>query len=333
MSTASRPAALSVRELRVTLPLNGRQCAVVDRIGFDLAPGEIVGLVGESGSGKTLAASALLGMVPAGGRMDAASLRMGDHDLLALGERGWRRLRGNRIAMVFQEPLSALDPVFTVGQQITAVLRRHRGLRRREAQRRASVLLGSVGLAEPERLLNRYPHELSGGMRQRVLIAMALSCEPQVLVADEPTTALDAVTTAQVLELLRYSARATRAAVLLVTHDLGAAQRVCDRLLVMYAGRIAEEGPVRDLLQHPEHPYTAGLLAAMPRVTRGTPEPVRPMPGQAPAPACVPPGCAFSERCTRADQRCRAEMPALVPAAAGTAHRHACHHPLAGEAL
>ena len=328
MNGARRPVALEVRDLTVTLPFDGQVWPVVDRVGLELAPGEVTGLIGESGSGKTLAASALLGMVPPSGRMQASALRLADLDLKAVDERGWRRVRGSRIAMIFQDPLSALDPVFTIGYQFAAVMRRHRGLPRREAERRACALLARAGLADPAGVLLRYPHELSGGMRQRVLMALALSCDPEVLIADEPTTALDATTQAQVLELLRQSARDANAAVLLVTHDLLAAQRVCDRALVMYAGRIVEEGAAAEVLQRPAHPYTAGLLAAMPRVSRGTPAEIRPLRGQMPAPGRLPPGCAFSDRCDRAQARCRAEPPALVPALPASARRRACHYPM-----
>jgi oligopeptide/dipeptide ABC transporter ATP-binding protein len=330
--TAARPGAgLTVRELSVSLPLAGRHVSVVDRISFDFAAGEIVALVGESGCGKSLAAAALLGLAPAPvGRIQAREMRLAGLDLLALDERGWRSVRGKEIGMIFQEPLTALDPVFTVGRQLVEVIRRHRHVGRGEAARAAANLLREVGLADTGRTLRSYPHELSGGMRQRILIAMALSCGPKLLVADEPTTALDVTTQAQILDLLERSARAAGTAVLLVTHDLAVARQVCDRALVMYGGRIVEEGPIGAVLERPVHPYTAGLVAAMPILTNGTPVAVQPIPGAVPPPDRMPSGCRFNDRCARSDRQCRERIPALLGLPANAAHRYACHHPLGG---
>jgi peptide/nickel transport system ATP-binding protein len=277
--------------------------------------------------------AALLGLVPGpSGQVSSTSMRLGDLDLAQLNEKGWRSVRGSRISMVFQEPLTALDPVFSVGNQLLEVIRRHRPFNRRQARAAAAEMLASVGFPDCDRILRCYPHELSGGMRQRVLLAMAMVCHPQVLVADEPTTALDVTTQAQILHLIRDLARWLGTAVLLITHDLSIVEAVCDRAMVMYCGRISEEGPTRSLMHFPFHPYTARLLAAMPRLSPGRVEPVRDIPGSVPAFGQRPAGCSFSNRCERANSLCQLQVPVLHGADAAmpaAAHRHACHHPLA----
>lgn len=255
---------LSVRELSVTLG-GGRASPanVVDGISFDLLAGEVLALVGESGCGKSKTAEALMGLVPANlGAVRARRLRLGEQDLLDLPESALRRIRGRDVSMVFQEPLTALDPVFRAGEQLADVFRRHRGLGRQQARLAAIEMLSRVGFANPELVLGSYPHELSGGMRQRVVIAMAMACRPQVLIADEPTTALDVTTQAQVLAQLTDLAGAAGTAILLITHDLGIVAQYCDRALVMRHGRIVEEAAVRQLFANPAHPYTVDLLAA-----------------------------------------------------------------------
>jgi peptide/nickel transport system ATP-binding protein len=333
MSAMAGGAVLEVQDLRVTFPTPQGRVAVVDGVSLELRAGEILGLVGESGCGKSMTGAALLGMVPGpSGQVSSTSMRLGDLDLAQLDERGWRSVRGSRISLVFQEPLTALDPVFSVGNQLLEVIRRHRSLNRRQARAAAAQMLASVGFPDCDRVLRCYPHELSGGMRQRVLLAMAMACHPQVLVADEPTTALDVTTQAQILHLLRDLARRLGTAVLLITHDLSIVEAVCDRAMVMYCGRISEEGPTRSLMHYPCHPYTAGLLAAMPRLSPGRVEPVRDIPGSVPAPGQRPPGCSFSNRCERADSLCQSQLPALHgadPAMHAAARRHACHHALA----
>ena len=332
MSPAAEDPVLAVQDLRVTLPSRQGRLAVVDGVSLELRAGEILGLVGESGCGKSMTGAALLGIAPGpSGQVSSTAMRLGDLDLAQLDERGWRRIRGSRISMVFQEPLTALDPVFSVGNQLLEVIRRHRTFNRRQARTAAADMLASVGFADCDRVMRCYPHELSGGQRQRVLIAMAMVCHPQVLVADEPTTALDVTTQAQILHLLRDLARQSGTAVLLITHDLAIVEAVCDRAMVMYCGRISEEGPTHALLQYPRHPYTAGLLAAMPRLSPGRVEPVKGIPGSVPAPGQRPAGCSFSNRCERADDICRSQVPVLHsadPAMPATVHRHACHHPL-----
>ena len=254
---------LSVRELSVSLRGSGGHNTVVDAISFDLFAGEVLALVGESGCGKTKTAEALMGLVPANvGSVRAACLRLGDLDLLALPESARRRIRGREISMIFQEPLTALDPVFRAGEQLTTVFRRHRGLGRQAAREAAVEALTRVGFADAELVLQSYPHELSGGMRQRIIIAMAMACQPQVLIADEPTTALDVTTQAQVLARLTSLAGAVGTATLLITHDLGIVAQYCDRALIMRHGRIVEEAPVDRLFAAPAHRYTTELLAA-----------------------------------------------------------------------
>jgi ABC-type dipeptide/oligopeptide/nickel transport system ATPase component len=254
---------LSVRELTVGLRSGRSPATLVDAVSFDLQPGEVLGLVGESGCGKTKTAEALMGLLPS----DLAVTRcqrmwLGDMDLAALPERALRHIRGRDVSMVFQEPLTALDPVFEVASQLTAVFRRHRDMNRAQARQAALDMLGRVGFADAGDILRRYPHELSGGMRQRVLIAMAMACQPRVLIADEPTTALDVTTQAQVLSQLTALAAAAGTAILLITHDLGLVAHYCDRALVMRSGRIVEDAPVSRLFSSPGHPYTAELLSA-----------------------------------------------------------------------
>jgi peptide/nickel transport system ATP-binding protein len=323
---------LSVRNLSIAFDLETASASIVDRISFELYPGEIVGLVGESGCGKSLTAEALMGLLPSPpAQMRAEHIRLGEKDLVLLDERGWRKIRGSEISMIFQEPLTALDPVFTIGQQLSAVIRRHRANKRKQAHATALEMLGRIGIADAPRILKNYPHQLSGGMRQRVMIAMALACRPQVLVADEPTTALDVTTQAQVLAQLAELGRDSGTAILLITHDLGVVAQACDRALVMYCGRIVEEGPVAELFSHPAHPYTAGLLAAVPRVSREAATPVRAIPGSVPHAASLPAGCHFANRCERADQQCRIRQPRLLDMEGRLApqgHRRACYHPL-----
>ncbi|RPH95508.1 MAG: ABC transporter ATP-binding protein [Lysobacterales bacterium] len=253
---------LSVQELSVTLRLGRQMLTVVDGVSFDLRAGEVLALVGESGCGKTKTAEALLGLVPPGlGSVRAKRIDLGGKDLAVLGEPAMRRIRGREISMVFQEPLTALDPVFRAGQQLASVLRRHLRCGRTEARAASLDMLRRVGIADPERVLDSYPHELSGGMRQRVIIATAMACRPRVLIADEPTTALDVTTQAQVLAQLTALTRESGTAILLITHDLGLVAQYSDRALVMRRGRIVEDTLVGELFRKPGHPYTAELLA------------------------------------------------------------------------
>jgi oligopeptide/dipeptide ABC transporter ATP-binding protein len=337
MNSPEENAVLSVRELSVSFNQQGRKFDAVDGVSLDLAAGEVVGLVGESGCGKSITAAALLGMVPApAGQVKASRMQLRETDLGSLDEKAWRQLRGSRISMIFQEPLTALDPVFSIGQQMTEVIRRHRTIASRQAKVVAADMLQRVGMADRERVLKSYPHELSGGMRQRVMIAMALSCQPQVLIADEPTTALDVTTQAQILQQLRELARDTGTAILLITHDLGVVAQVCDRALVMYCGRIIEQASVESLFSRPQHPYTAGLLAALPRLSRSQVEKVQPIPGSVPPMSQLPSGCRFHNRCGYASKQCQQKAPvqqtifkpATEQESSGAEHRFSCYHPL-----
>ncbi|HVS09213.1 MAG TPA: ABC transporter ATP-binding protein [Planctomycetota bacterium] len=311
-------ALLEVDGLRVRFErsaVDGERIRPVDDVSLRLEPGEALGLVGESGSGKSMTALALMGLLPRGAVLEGGSVRLGGRELLALPERELRRLRGDRIAIVFQDPSGALNPYLPVGLQLAEVLEEHRGIARREALRRSARALGEVGIPDPEARLAAYPHELSGGMRQRVAIAMALLCEPEILIADEPTTALDATLQAQVLELFAQARRARGTALLLITHDLGVVARSCDRVSVMYAGRLVETAELREVFARPLHPYTLGLLESAPRLAReGGARPELPsIPGLPPDLARLPAGCAFHPRCSFRIERCGRERPSLQP--------------------
>jgi len=307
----------------------------VDSLNFSLHRGEILGLVGESGCGKSITAAALMGLVPSPlGIVEADQIMLGDKNLAQLDEASLRRVRGSEISMIFQEPLTALDPVFSIGSHLSTVIRRHQGKSRHQARLCAVEMLERVGMADADRIMQRYPHQLSGGMRQRVMIAMAMACRPKVLIADEPTTALDVTTQAQVLEQLSELGQSFGTAILLITHDLGVVAQACDRALIMYCGRIVEEATVAALFRAPTHPYTAGLLAAVPRISSAEVQRVRAIPGLMPHPAALPDGCHFANRCARADSHCRTQIPALLALnGRNNTHRHACHHPLSYPSL
>ncbi|MCC7381138.1 MAG: ABC transporter ATP-binding protein [Deltaproteobacteria bacterium] len=313
-------AVLRVRGLRTQFETERGLVKAVDGVSLDLRAGETLALVGESGSGKSMTALSILGLVPAPGVIAAGEVWLEGQDLRKLDEASLRRVRGDQIAIVFQDPLSALNPFLTIERQLTEVLEVHRGMFRREARRQAAEMLARVGLSDPEVRLEQYPHQLSGGMRQRVMIAMALLLQPKVLIADEPTTALDVTIQAQILELLRSEAHRAGMSVLLITHDLGVVAGMADRVLVMYAGRIVEEAPIEPLFAEPLHPYTRGLLASVPRLDVPG-ERTRPIPGAPPDLARLPPGCPFRPRCDRAFDRCSAD-PALIDVA--PARRAAC---------
>ena len=295
----------------------------VDGVSFTVGRGETVGLVGESGSGKSVTALSLLRLIRAPGRIEPGSrVRFEGKDLLALSEEEMRRMRGNRIAMIFQEPMTALNPVFTVGEQIAEVSRIHEGTSRRDAWKRAIEMLELVGIPAPEQRAKEYPHQLSGGMRQRVVIAMALVMNPALVIADEPTTALDVTIQAQILELLAELQQRTGMSILLITHDLGVVAETCSRVLVMYGGEIVEEAPVGVTFASAHHPYSEGLLGAMPRVG-GEQERLATIPGTVPAPTNWPTGCRFHDRCPYAWERCAQEHPPLYQI--GVGHVSRCH--------
>jgi len=306
---------LEVTDLGVTLHTGRGVLAAVDGVSFVIAVGETLALVGESGCGKTMTALSVMRLVPdPPGRIERGKIRFGDDDLLAKTPEQMRRLRGDRISMVFQEPMTSLDPVFTVGRQLTETVLAHREVGSDEAVALSVAMLRKVRIPEPERRMNSYPHEMSGGMRQRVMIAMALLCRPDLLIADEPTTALDVTTQAQILELLRELRAEFGMAVLLITHALGVVAEMADRVAVMYAGRIVETAPVDALFAAPRHPYTVGLLNSIPDLVRPQ-DRLATIPGTVPNLLHLPPGCRFWPRCPLADEGCRAAQPPLIAVA------------------
>jgi peptide/nickel transport system ATP-binding protein len=291
----------------------------VDDGRFRVARGATVGIVGESGSGKSVTALAIMGLLPRQGATATGRIAFDGLDLLTQPEAVLRDLRGDRIAMIFQEPMTSLNPSFRVGDQIVEAIRRHRGGTAAAARARALEMLRRVRIPAPERRIDDYPHRLSGGMRQRVMIAMALACDPQLLIADEPTTALDVTIQAQILHLLRRLREETGAAVVMITHDLGVVAETCDEVVVMYAGQVVETAPVAAIFRAPQHPYTVGLLGALPRIDRRA-ERLAVIPGTVPAPSDVPSGCRFAPRCPFRVDRC-AEPPPLVEVTPGQSSR------------
>ena len=323
------PPILSVRNLRTWFHGGSVPARAVDGVSFDLVPGETLGVVGESGCGKSVTALSILQLIRPPGRIEPGSeIHFGDRDLLAISARELRAIRGDRIAMIFQEPMTALNPVLTVGEQIAEVPRVHGGLGRKAAWARAVEMLDTVGIPDPERRAGEYPYQLSGGMRQRVMIAMALVMHPAVVIADEPTTALDVTIQAQILELLAEMQERLGTALLLITHDLGVVAEVARRVVVMYAGEIVEEAAVGALFAAPEHPYTEGLLAAMPRLGERR-DRLATIPGTVPPATAWPTGCRFRERCPYAWERCEREHPPLytirTSGDAGEGHTARCH--------
>ncbi len=313
-SPATEDALLRVSDLSVEFLTDAGPATVVDKVSFEVAPGEMLGIVGESGSGKTVTSLAVMRLVPSPpGRIVSGSVMFEDQDLLTLSLGEMRKVRGDEIAMVFQDPMTSLNPVFTVGTQLVDTIRLHRKMSKREARTRAVELLEMVDIPDPQARLKDYPHQLSGGMRQRVLLALALSCEPRLLIADEPTTALDVTVQAQILDLLRSLQSKLDMAVILVTHDLGVIADFCSRVVVMYAGQVVEEGSVEDLFAHPQHPYTEGLLAATPQVAEHD-ERLTSIPGVVPDPIAMPTGCRFHPRCPYAIPECASSPVELRPA-------------------
>jgi peptide/nickel transport system ATP-binding protein len=299
----------------------------VDGVSFHVDEGETLAIVGESGCGKSVTANSILRLVPEPPGRIAGSIRFQGTDLLKLSERAMRAIRGNDISMIFQEPMTSLNPVLTVGRQLGETLRLHQGLDKRAAEGRAIEMLVLVGIPEPRRRVREYPHQMSGGMRQRVMIAMALACNPKLLIADEPTTALDVTIQAQILELMADLKRKVGAAIVLITHDLGVVAEVAERVMVMYAGRKVEEASVKQLFRSPRHPYTQGLLGAVPKLgssLTGTDTKLAEIPGQVPSLKERIAGCVFASRCALATEMCRQLAPALEAKAPG--HVAACHY-------
>jgi oligopeptide/dipeptide ABC transporter ATP-binding protein len=308
------PHLLEIQGLRVHFDSPQGTVKAVDGVDLKLGEGQTLGLVGESGCGKSVTALSILRLITPPGRILGGSILFEGRDLMALPEREMRRVRGNRIGLVFQEPASALNPVLTVGYQVAESLIIHRSLSRREGMRQAAELFRVVSMPDPERSVRLYPHQLSGGQRQRVMIAMAIACRPALLIADEPTTALDVTIQAQILDLLRQLREEYRLSLLLISHDLGVIAEMADRVAVMYAGRIVEEAAVRDLFHAPRHPYTLGLMRSVPRRLAGRPRPRRlsAIPGSVPDLARLPGGCSFHPRCPDVMDRCHAEDPLVT---------------------
>jgi len=306
----------------------------VDGVSFEVMPGETLAIVGESGCGKSVTSMSILRLLPMPpARIAAGRIEFDGRNLLELSEAEMRQVRGNAISMIFQEPMTSLNPVLTVGRQIAEALVLHRGLSQKEATARAIEMLRKVHIPEAERRITQYPHELSGGMRQRVMIAMALACGPRLLIADEPTTALDVTIQAQILELMRELHRETGAAIILITHDLGVVAEMAQRVVVMYAGRKVEEAPIEELFERPRHPYTRGLLGSMPHLgdsVNETGKRLVEIPGMVPSLKEQTAGCLFAPRCTNAGERCTREAPPLERHAPG--HWAACWHPVAAPA-
>jgi oligopeptide/dipeptide ABC transporter ATP-binding protein len=307
-----REAILEVKNLRTSFPGAGGLVHAVDNVSFNVRKGEAVALVGESGCGKSVTAMSIMRLVANPGRITGGEIRFKGKNLAELSEREIRHVRGNDVAMVFQEPMTSLNPVFRVGAQISEAIRIHRDVSKREARDRAREMLELVSIPDPDKRLDDYPHQLSGGMRQRVMIAMALSCEPELLIADEPTTALDVTIQAQIMELLASLQQRLGLAILLITHDLGVVAEFCERVVVMYTGRIVEEAPVRDLFAAPAHPYTRGLLKSLPSVTREKAARLPTIKGMVPPIYALPPGCKFNPRCPDVMEICLGNEPARM---------------------
>jgi peptide/nickel transport system ATP-binding protein len=319
--TAQGSVLLSVEQLTTVFDLRSGPSPAVDAVSFELYPGETLGLVGESGSGKSVTAHSIMRLVRPPGRIAGGRVRFKGRDLLTLSESHMRAIRGAEIALIFQEPMTALDPVFTIGAQIAETLRVHHRATRREATERAVHLLEAVHIPNAAQRVTDYPHHLSGGMRQRVLIAMAIACKPSLVIADEPTTALDVTIQAQILDLLRDMKRALHLSLLLITHDLGIIAETADRVAVMYAGRIVETGPTRAILRNPQHPYTRGLLASMPGGIRG--RRLQTIDGSVPVLGALPAGCGFHPRCPDRFDPCSSAPPPEY--AVGPGHTARCY--------
>ena len=302
---------LDIQGLSVSFATRGGAFQAVDGVDLRVAPNEVLAIVGESGSGKSVAMLAIMGLLPWTATVTAQRMVFDGQDLLAMSPKQRRNLIGKDVAMVFQEPMSSLNPCFTVGWQIAEALAAHTPLSRAERKARVVELLDLVGIPDAARRASAFPHQLSGGMRQRVMIAMALACKPRLLIADEPTTALDVTVQAQILDLLQDLSRKARSALILITHDLGVVARYADRVIVMYGGRVVETAPASDLYARPSHPYTRGLMASIPRLDGDTGRRLVPIEGQPPDLSALPPGCAFAPRCRQVQDRCRAERPAL----------------------
>jgi peptide/nickel transport system ATP-binding protein len=316
MTDPSREAPLlDVRHLRVEFPTRHGPLLALDDVSFQIMPGEILGVVGESGAGKSLTGASIIGLLDPPGRITGGEIWLSGQRIDTLPNEQMRKIRGRKIGAIFQDPLTSLNPLYTVGRQIIETIRTHLDVSESEARKRAIALLQETGISAAEARIDQYPHQFSGGMRQRVVIALALAAEPQLIVADEPTTALDVSVQAQIIELLKNMGRRHGSAVMLITHDMGVIAEACDRVAVMYAGRVAEIGPVADVIHRPAHPYTVGLMGAIPSMEEDR-ERLLQIEGSMPRLNATPKGCAFNPRCPRAFDRCFVERPNLMPAPA-----------------
>ena len=315
---------LKVDHLTVSFMTGNGVARAVNDVSLQVDIGETLGIVGESGCGKSVTALGIMGLIPQPpGRYEGGQVWFKDRDLRNVSKADLRRIRGNQISMIFQEPMTSLNPVTTCGDQIVETVRLHLGLDRRSAWDKAIELFRQVDIPDPERRVREYPHQLSGGLRQRVMIAMALSCNPALLIADEPTTALDVTIQAQILDLIRRQQQDREMGVILISHDLGVIAEVADRVMIMYAGEVIEEGTVEDIYHRPQHPYTIGLLTAVPNPDEPT-DRLQAIGGSVPSAADLPPGCPFHPRCARAMDRCRVDAPVLAPVTLGSVHRVRC---------
>ena len=320
----SREKVLEVRDLNVTFHARGQEIRAVRGVNLDVYPGEILGIVGESGSGKSVTMKAVLGILPENASVKAGSLKLRSTEMTSLSEEEYRRLRGKDITMIFQDPMTALDPVMTVGKHMEEVLKRNLGLKNKEEIRQKSIeMLDKVGIPDPPSRLKQYPHEFSGGMRQRVLIAMALACGPKLLIADEPTTALDVTIQAQILDLLQELEEQYHTSIVLITHDMGVVATVCQRIAIMYGGLIMETGTADEIFYDPKHPYTRALLRAIPSTELKEGERLQAIEGLPPSLINPPAGCPFAERCEYAEEKCRRELPAYHTFS--QTHQAMCH--------
>ena len=323
------PPLLEVRDLHVSFPMEFNTIYAVQGLSLDVRPGERLGVVGESGSGKSITALSIMQMVPSPGRITGGEIVFAGQQLVGLGRKGLRRVRGHQIGMIPQNPLTSLNPVLTVEDHFQEVLSTHLGLNKEQGRTRTLELLRSVGIADPETRVHEYPHRLSGGQRQRVIIALAMACEPQILIADEPTTALDVTIQAQILELFDELVVSSSLGAILITHNLGIVAGHCDRVVVMYAGRVMESATVLDLFDHPAHPYTLGLLRCVPRLSAIRTRTFHHIPGIPPRVTQLAEGCPFAPRCDRASDQCRTETPPIRQI--GPGHSIACWHPYSVE--